>query len=453
VAVRDIDISLSPQKRLTDDLKREPVVSTEAYLETTRLEDQVDRPDYGGVLRWMTRASSANVSYDFWARGNYMRHLLWQRTRDLLPIHVGVRTSSEVLKIYRRLALLGLPVEFLYVGDLPQPKYVYHVCPSDFVVDAGWGYLSSATAYWKRNRRRYMGIAGIAQLMPEAIVKLLANELAEPFKAGEVIIAPAILVGIDVGAPTLPTWPTAQLTDGSAVTDDLQAIQVILNLDLPYVDGLSLRSIYRLRREYDPELSLLRTAISKLLREVRSSGGSLGDVAQELAVHITELRRSAKYARFQRDILKMGGAIGVLTASLGALSQQTVDGSLQGLAVAGATAASVALVELLKQARENRARLAENSYYPLWQLGLRHERDLRFGSQIVTAPISPAPPAQIPRVYHWLAPPSAGCKVAFVQDKSGGLRRMSIHEWYALTKYHQMQSELAGGIASSPKDQ
>ena len=428
-------------------------MSTEAYLETARLEDRVDRPDYEGVLRWMTLASSANVSYDFWARGNYMRHLLWQRAHDLLPIHVGVRTASEVLKIYRRLALLGLPVEFLYVGDLPQPKYVHHACPSDFLVDAGWGYISSATSYWKRNRRRYMGIAGIAQLMPEGIVKLLTNELAEPFKAGEVIIAPATLVGVDVGAPAPPTWPTAQLTDGSAVSDDLRAIQVLLNLELPYVDGLPLRSVYRLRREYDPELSLLRTAISKLLREVRSAGGSSSDVVQELAVHVTELRKSAKYARFQRDILKMGGAIGVLTASLGALSQQSVDGSLHGLALAGATAATVALVDLLKQARESRSQLAESSYYPLWQLGLRHERDLRFGSQVMTAPLSPVPPMQIPKTYHWLAPPSAGCQVAFVHDEGRGLRRMSIHEWYALTKYHRSQSELADGIASSPENQ
>ena len=249
------------------------------------------------------------------------------------------------------------------------------------------------------------------------------------------MLLPASLTGIAIEPAESGLQAVAELTDGAAVAD-LDYAGFLLSLDLPYLDHLSIRDIKRLRREYEPELAVLRDAIRRLMHDIRASGLGSNQLTEEVRGHIAELRRSAKYARFQRDVLKMGGAIAVFSASLGALSQSVDNLAIPALGVAGVTAAGVALLELIKQSRDARAAMAENAFYPLWVFGLQHEQSVRITPYTKISVARSIRPSQIPLTYHWLCPPTSGCQIALVVDETSprGVRPMSLHEWVALTK-------------------
>jgi hypothetical protein len=102
---------------------------------TVDLYQEVSEPSYEGVMDWMRSSGGRSVIFDFWARGNYTRRLIFQRNKGIQPLLVKVSYVDEMRWAYRRLALLGLPVEFIYSGDIPETSKVVHVdrLPRDMI--------------------------------------------------------------------------------------------------------------------------------------------------------------------------------------------------------------------------------------------------------------------------------------------------------------------------------
>lgn len=166
--------------------------------------------------------------------------------------------------------------------------------------------------------------------------------------------------------------------------------------------------IEKFRRDHDPELVVFRSALRKIIAHTQASGTPQAEIIQELRTHVAELRLSAKYSSLQRDVLKLGGILATFSASVGALLQHTADVTISGLGFAGVNAASIALIDLLKQAHEAKRRLAENPCFVLWKLGVRNESDIQATRRtpVVTPP--PPSPELIPDTEHWLCPPTNG---------------------------------------------
>ncbi|MCX7009098.1 MAG: hypothetical protein NTY53_17930, partial [Kiritimatiellaeota bacterium] len=121
------------------------------------LNTPVEEPSYSVVLEWMKGTKGRRVSFDFWARGNYMRRLLRNRAKNVVPVLVRIEDPREMTWAYKRLALLDIPVEFVYAGKCTKAK-VLHLCPSDITFDSGWGYISALGSQTRINGRSFFPI-------------------------------------------------------------------------------------------------------------------------------------------------------------------------------------------------------------------------------------------------------------------------------------------------------
>lgn len=390
---------------------------TAPYRKLPELTVQVTEPSYRAVLEWMQTTDLPNISYDCWARGNYTRRLLWQRFNGVAPLRVAVRSVEEIRRAHARLALLGVPIDFVYTGPLHASGRVLHLYPWNMNHDAGWGYLAWLHEPVSIRGRRWHTITGTARPMPEGVVSWLAHEAAQLFARGEVFIAPAELIGFNTKGLQVGLSVLAEIGGGTPVSTDIRIAQTLLELELPYIDNLSVEAIEKFRRDHDPELAVFRSALRKMIAHTQTSGAPQAEIIQELRTHIAELRLSAKYSSLQRDVLKLGGILATFSASVGALIQHSADVTILTLGFAGANAASIALIDLLKQAREAKRRLAENPCFVLWKLGVRNESDIQ--ARRLAPVVTPSPPSAnlIPDTEHWLCPPTNGFLIPGVRNR------------------------------------
>jgi hypothetical protein len=56
----------------------------------------VSPPSYQNVLDWMKITKDRHVAFDFWARGNYTRRLIYQRNQGTPPLLVRVSRLDEI---------------------------------------------------------------------------------------------------------------------------------------------------------------------------------------------------------------------------------------------------------------------------------------------------------------------------------------------------------------------
>lgn len=390
------------------------------YPQLPKLTGKVKEPSYRTVLDWLQTGNLPNVSYDCWSRGNYTRRLLWHRLNRIASLSVAVSSIDEIRWAYPRLALLGAPIEFVYTGPLHKSGRVLHLYPSGptWTYDAGWGYIAFPLDKPVKIRgRRWNIMTGTSRPMPEEVVSWLAHEAAAPFARGEVFIAPAELIGFNTKGLPVGLSVIAEVSGGTPVSADFKTAQVLLDLELPCVENLSVKAIEKFRRDHDPELAVFRSSLRRLLATTQASAVVQDEVVQELRTHVSELRLSAKYSGLQRDVVKLGGALATFTASVAALLQQPSNLTISALGFAGLNAASIALIDLWKQAREAKRRLAENPCFILWKLGARRESDIRAArlTPVVTPP--PPNPELIPDSEHWLCPPTNGFLFAGVRKR------------------------------------
>jgi len=376
------------------------------------LDDVVQRPLYENAATLLRQSDEKAGLFDYWARGNYTRRLLHFRQAGVRPLLVPVATVDEMRWAHRRLALIGAPVDFIYTGLLTTPTKCVQVMllPERHVWDAGWGYIATQ---WKVRDRYAAMLVGNARLMPEEVVAWLTIEANKEFQDGQLFVAPAELVGLDLTAADAMA-PVATITGGATVEPQTASALAALELDIPFLDGMSPKRFRKFVRDHEEELSRFRVAFARLVSEASENPEQLLGWLDELKAEVADMRLSDRYGRLRRNIVLAGGTLGVVTARAGAFAAAP-----EIVTLAGAGAAGAALIDLWRQALEHRHGRSASRFSLLWDLGVQRPKHVR---RVRRARIAPAlrPPIdpealRPPPSHHWLCPPTNGLLFAGVR--------------------------------------
>jgi hypothetical protein len=380
---------------------------------------EVSEPSYQGVMDWMRSSGGRSVIFDFWARGNYTRRLIFQRNRGIQPLLVKVSYVDEMRWAYRRLALLGLPVEFIYSGNIPETSRVLHVdrLPRDMIWDAGWGY--NATQWEHRGEYNAM-LIGNARLMPETLLDWLVDETPEDFAKGKVFVAPAELIGIDSQETFEGLNKLGGITRGAPMTSDYEIARAAIELDIPYLDNMNPLTFKKFLSDYEGELVQFQRAFKRVVMSRGKSEDQLKDYVEELRHEIAELTVAAKHGNTRTSIAKLGGILGTFTVSF-TMAIGTQPNSISRLiGAAGIGAATKALLDLWTQAKEGEKAMTDNPYFILWKLGVSRPSEVMRASNVDLVKVPQVSPEQFLRntAYHWLCPPTIGVWFAGVRTSA-----------------------------------
>jgi hypothetical protein len=96
------------------------------------------------------------------------------RQEGVQPFLAQIENRAQMTWAYQRLALLGLPVEFIYTGSLSPLKKILRLHPHGLVDIGGWGYLASLS-YHKHRGKEWFPLVGNVRLMPDSVVSFLAD--------------------------------------------------------------------------------------------------------------------------------------------------------------------------------------------------------------------------------------------------------------------------------------
>jgi len=384
------------------------------------LYQEVSQPSYENIMNWMKHTISGRcMTYDFWARGNYTRRMIHQRNLGIEPLLVQVSYVDELRWAYRRLALLGLPVEFVYCGKLNKLGKCIHVDVSqpDMLWDSGWGYIATI---WKAEAKYWAMIIGYARLMPEPLLDWLVEEACEDFIEGKVFITPSELIGIKPQAVPQGLNQLASISKGIPLTSDYEIVKAALELDIPFLDNMSSFAFKEFLNDYEGELVQFRRAFKNLVKARGKSEAELKDYLEELKYEIAELTMAAKHHGMRGSIGKLGGILATFTASF-TMALNTQPTSLTRLiGAAGIGAASKALLDLFIQSTEREQKMPDNPYFILWKLGVSRPSEVsrKHNIDIGKAPKLSPKEFNVHSTHHWLCPPTAGVNFLVNEKKA-----------------------------------
>jgi hypothetical protein len=381
----------------------------------TLLQD-ISPPSYQNVWDWLKITKDRHVAFDFWARGNYTRRLIYQRNHGTSPLLVRVSRLDEIRWAYRHLALSGLPIEFVYLGaNLPVRKCLnVTVFPNDLIIDAGWGYL--AVPMDKKYKGHQLSwLLCNARFMPEAILDWLVEEVPEEFVKGKVFISPDVEIGLDTQAAPLGLGTLATVAGGVPVISEDDVAKAIVELDIPYLDNMSSKKFRKFLADYEGELIRFQTAFKKAVTATGKSEQQMTDYIEELKYEIAEFMIADKYNNVRKNIAKLGGVLGTFSASLAMAVSTDPSSMLPLVGAAGMGAAATSLLSLWNQAVEHERDMSKNPYYLLWKLGISKPSQVRKSSRpnLIQTPRPSVEQLQVPVAHHWLCPPTPGVEFVF----------------------------------------
>src|SRR6266849_1093649 len=203
-------------------------------------------PTYAMVLDWMRSSPGRAVSFDIWARGNYTRHVIHSMHRNSAPLIVPFRWVDEMRWAYRRLALLGVPIEFVYMGGVSPPQRILHLYPADGVVnEGGWGYGAALGDVVQIRGKRWFEVAAVCQSERFASLRKSAVKLGGALATVSAGIAAATAMDQRLAIPVAATAGAAAaasvLTDlwkerikaGAKLRESAYFLALKLGLDKP----------------------------------------------------------------------------------------------------------------------------------------------------------------------------------------------------------------------------
>lgn len=383
------------------------------------LSESVPPPSYSMILDWMRSCSGRAVSFDIWARGNYTRRIIDNMQRGAPPLIIPFKRIDEMRWAYRRLALLGVPVEFLYTGGVTPPQKILQLYPADGVVnEGGWGYIGALGSIAKIRGKKWFPVIGYSQLMPEVLLDFLTEEVSDAFVRGDVFVTPAELVGIDPSFSDKGMHALEDVTGGRRALDMAHGGATLMQLELPYLDAMPPSSFRKFISEHENELIRFRLAFKRLAAGVPPS--DLNQVIEEVQSEVAALCLSDRFASLRKNAVKLGGTLVTISAAVAAAA--AVDPKLMPpvAAAAGAAAAANVLTELWMQRIEERGKMRESPYCILFKLGLDKPAKVRKTNVVAEVRelqrIEDADPGTLSD-YHWLCPPTPGLRFAAVRKE------------------------------------
>jgi hypothetical protein len=315
---------------------------------------------------------------------------------------------------YRRLALLGQAVDFVYTGPIAEARWVKTFYPLHGIVDAGWGYIAfPGTILESRSGGKWCGILGYARLMPEGIFDWVIEEASSAFLKGRLFVAPAPLLGLRSTGPGAHVGALVDVAKGTAAIEDLGTANAALDLEIPYIDGMTPSDFLRFVDDHEPELDEFRAAFRELTSGYGESSAASESARRRFTCVVNGLTRSARYEALRGLVERCRGVLRTFPVAMGLLAGVGAvynRDPFSGVAVV-AGAASVLRHMWLESRREAQA-AGSHPLKILWTLGV----DLPFYPKRIDRAEPHASPSEAsslkPGPCHWLCPPTAGLLVA-----------------------------------------
>ncbi|HEV7667726.1 MAG TPA: hypothetical protein VGS22_04320 [Thermoanaerobaculia bacterium] len=382
------------------------------------LQANVRLPSYHACLSWMRDLpEELAITFDCWARGNFVRRLLHGRHQGVHPIFVAVTSPAEMRWVYRRLALTGVPVDLIYHGPLSPARWVEHWLPLDIDIDCAWGYIGFfGTIVANQSGRRFVPTLGYASLMPEDVPRFILDEAPKAFAAGNVFVAPAPQIGFSRQPRSRELGALADLSLGAAALASLDAAMAVLDFELPLVDGMTPADFESLLVDHQDELREFQVAFKALATGYHLTPQHVQESRARVSAAVDELVKSAQHARLRLFISKCRGSLTTFPMAMGMLAAA---GALYGhdpFAGAAAVGASAkALHDLWKQAAAEGTTLRSPCRL-LLRLGVS---DAQFGARPTfnSGVESVAPRGAAYGASHWLCPPTGGLRAAVAGEE------------------------------------
>lgn len=383
------------------------------------LAGDVDKPSYEACLGWMKEIPDERaITLDFWSRGNFVRRMLYQRKHEHTPLLIPASNTNQMRWAFRRLALTGTPVDFVYTGPLSAPRFIKHWHPLDIPIDSGWGYIVFAgTIVRSKSDREWWPIGGYASLMPAEVPEWLSEEVPSSFLAGMVGVAPAKLVGMDLKSWTPAADAFSGIVRGVPGAASVEAAMAVLEMELPFIDGMAAMDFESLIMDHSEELEDFQQAFRDLARGYSESLEEAKAGAERFRDAARELRRSARHEQFRTMIARCRGSLTSFPFAMGILAGAGAVYAKDPFAGAAALgAAGKALKDLWEQAKEHARETTRNPLRFLFRMGAERGKFRVKKRRGRLGVVRQSPEAEIPP-HHWLCPPSsAGLRFAVAED-------------------------------------
>jgi hypothetical protein len=374
------------------------------------LPEAVTPPSYSTLLEWWNEWPEARPAHlDFWARGNFARRLLSRKHSQRSACIVRAEYLDEIDAALKRLALLDLEVDFVWNGEVSGPQLVIVPQDVDYEDTGGWGYSACAGSEIadRRGGKEWCPSMGWASLLPDSITDWLATEAMEFVRSGNLVVAPVDHVGLRKQPGGETEEQLQKISNSVSLMGERAGIKALFELELPFVDGMTIRDIKKFCDDYKDSLVLFQNALRDIIRSApcQSEDKLVKELVQQARQGVAELRLSDRTVSARRVLAAVGASIGAVLVTVGLKLSAS-----PGAAVVGSAGAAIATIGQYSQILEARGQMRKNPYYAIWALQrgkgpkneFRHRSSFGASATGKTAKASGVPP------YHWLSPPTPG---------------------------------------------
>lgn len=372
-------------------------------------------PTYSDLVGWMRRLPEAELggmALDIWARGNFTRRLVHHRNNGVRPVLLTASHASQMRWAYRRLALAGVPVDFIYTGPMPTPRWRVTWMPMDLEFSCGHGYfVAAASAVVDRLGDRWWPLGGLSSPMPEAVANWLIGEAGPGFEQGKVFAAPAPLVGLPSKRESSQHQALSDVAGGALATTEVDTACAVLDLEIPWIDGLQPVEFQKLLSDFGDDLEEFQSAFQGLVHGYSRSEDGAKFAHQRLEEAVACLLRSSRRQTFRLFIKDCGASLKTFPVAMGALA--AAGAAFSGDPFAGAAVVAGAakkLQETWQAARSSAGQTMSGSNRLLIKLGAEKGRSRRRLRRTRAIPPSDlgifCQSGQLPEP-HWLCRPAS----------------------------------------------
>jgi len=362
----------------------------------------ISRPNYLTLVEWWKYWPEARPELlDFWARGGYVQRSLWRQGNPSPALTIGVRYIDEIETAIRNLALLGVEIDFIWVGDVSSTSLVIVPQDIDYEGVGGWGYTTCSGDRTDESRggREWVPAMAWAQMMPDNVTDWIFDNAVGFFENGQAFIAPAESVGLSRNIEKAVSRPYEMFNQTTTMFDPKVASDVISNLELPKIEGMSVRDLSSFCRDYAPELGNFRNSIGHLLN---SSEMSLSRCLAEINDAVREIESSNSHANMRKSVIGVGAALATFNLGLAE--------GIAAKALGAGFAAHTALQWWCERTIANREARSK-PFWPVWKLSkgkvCGEFTKGRTGLQAGSIPMNPTGN----QISHWLAPAEPGWSI------------------------------------------
>ena len=377
------------------------------------LPEVIAPPSYTTLLSWWEAWPEAKPAHlDFWARGNYTRRLLSRHSTGRTACIVRAQYIDEMEWALKRLALLDIDVDFGWCGEVSEPGIVIVPQAADYGDSGGWGYNACAGDIDRRGGKEWCPSVGWARLLPDTVTDWLSGEASEFFRSGKVMVAPIGHIGLSKNPGAESEERLQRMSESITLMRESAKIRTVLSLELPCIEGMSLRDMHAFCEDHRDSLMIFQGALRRLLRNTPpdSEDALVRELAAEINEGVAVLRLSDKAQSARKDLTALGASVGTFLMTLGIKL-----GVVPGAVAAGSAGAAIGVISQISQILESRGQMRKSPFYAVWALqrGKGPKNQFRQRPSYGETSAFPAGRGKDQR-FHWLTPPTAGWSIPSV---------------------------------------